>query len=1622
MAAGSDGWICDTNAISVVQEIKINAICTPSNTGTNLQSALLFDESGPCHFNLSFEFQTDTWDDITHALADLSNLAIITDNPRDTVFEKLTLGVDRAASDSEIHSFCKNLLAIGPLRRVEILELQLRPSSVLPWCISNIASQINNLRIIFVQEPARGFQSFSTNHLSSLPSGVSSILIQSSACMSLDILTAFPMRLQSLNYEILANPDSLSCTILDLNMLPKTLISLSFHGITMRNLQSISEFASLKVLNISSCDVTNLFPFGLLPWSLEHFVLQRNSISNSLNSMDWSSMPNLTNVDVSDNPLLSGAVYPNSIAMNLNVANTDVTFENTISNSRTDTKRQSSPKAISGSSMVVSNRYKCTCKLLASLRDYDFNGGRLITNSRVKPVCSNFFLETNMDQNVYIEDVFGAPCRGKNRSIVDGISSSLDNGKTVHLSWNVEADEALPLPQYDLKIPLDKYQKSCEGCKLLLNDLKSRNSLPILSHARFYFVKILNTPNPCCLPATNHCIAIPPSVVAMASSSLVVSVLATNVWEINGEIQAQHDPFPISYETLPVNPLNQLTVKTTRDTRMYSVSAVLVPDATIPIDSKVKATVSFANGTTYGIEIPISDEGIDLFKESDLIPNMKVAISSPGFLTVEFSLLKCPHYQCGVFRDNVVECKVPEIGFYKSTELKKTNEMCEECPSGVTTTSFGCVGEKKDCCSISAKGFYMDLQTHKSARCNANWGIGCPVPGLDSNTVKIKDTYWRTDSQGGLLETFKCPIDVSCTGTPEKCANGFDGVLCLNCARNYYSSFRDIRTSELNCYQCNSFRTSSEYVVIAIGASISLIALLVVVLYLCQIQNGWTIFPSGHHTHTKLLFYWRHSGSNKLRIYVGFLQIFFIQSHYYFPVSVSIFSRWCTIDINPYVLYFILPAISLFILGLLALLNRLGKKSIECRAYKSKVTLMILFLVFPYCFNSLTSMLECVDINFGKYLKLDYRTACYDKNVMPWPIFSTTACICILMWMLVAFIRPVWTHRRVLGLGTWDPMLNKQMGIIKFIYSPYTNKCFWFELFELVRKCTALLIVIVVPIHQPIWVETNYKDYFTPPAAWQEGPLLYGIVSNIVPFLLLLFIQPYRNRFDFSFAISSLLIMSVVPAVLFSHSAIFEDWILLLGFSLETILLLVLICADARHFYYYPKRLDDVRGRRVETLRMDETLGIKIESQRHLFSLPPVSPPVYIGTNSAFDYGEELDESSQNECPEIEYLLAESSSPRFLVPFGSIGNGSGGVVEVAIDSQSFDIVAIKTVSMATDEGCRLVDGELDALKNNKCDEIIGYRGAFFDRASRNARMIFDFMDCGSLQDLIEDSTTIKSNPMRKSFPSGMGPPVTVTRLSEPVLAVICCDLLTALAFLHSNSYLHLDLKPANILLSSDGHCKLADFGLATSTIDGFASTASFKGTLKYLSPERIRGEDASTASDIWAFGLSILVCLTGKYPFSVDETENTTSEKHFYWNLLEKMNSGNEVDVPSTLNEIAVPPPLVNFLKCCLKLNPEERYSAEALLGHPWLVNRKSEPRSYCTDNFGVSSTLLSIMVGRLLDRLGSDSTPRETSVIHIQENKLVNLSSQLELSLDIIRYSFLVAAGQQDFLLQFDT
>jgi len=211
-----------------------------------------------------------------------------------------------------------------------------------------------------------------------------------------------------------------------------------------------------------------------------------------------------------------------------------------------------------------------------------------------------------------------------------------------------------------------------------------------------------------------------------------------------------------------------------------------------------------------------------------------------------------------------------------------------------------------------------------------------------------------------------------------------------------------------------------------------------------------------------------------------------------------------------------------------------------------------------------------------------------------------------------------------------------------------------------------------------------------------------------------------------------------------------------------------------------------------------------------------------------------------------------------------------------------------------------------------CDHpnIIRMKNAIVDKGA--IKLILEFMDCGSLENVVEFVS------------KHVGP------IEEKYISKITEGALKGLIYLHeTRQAAHRDLKPANILVNSRGEVKLADFGSSGQNVEKLLTT--FTGSEAFMSPERLKGEKYGFVSDIWSLGLIVAYMLFGKFPFSLKENSQTADNTFGLIKIISK---------PDFINfsSMNASPELVDFVKQCLLVDMSKRPTASMLMQHEFIL------------------------------------------------------------------------------------
>jgi len=194
---------------------------------------------------------------------------------------------------------------------------------------------------------------------------------------------------------------------------------------------------------------------------------------------------------------------------------------------------------------------------------------------------------------------------------------------------------------------------------------------------------------------------------------------------------------------------------------------------------------------------------------------------------------------------------------------------------------------------------------------------------------------------------------------------------------------------------------------------------------------------------------------------------------------------------------------------------------------------------------------------------------------------------------------------------------------------------------------------------------------------------------------------------------------------------------------------------------------------------------------------------------------------------------------------GVLGRGGMSVVYLAEDLRLRRKVALKLLDprLAEDEAFRerfLAESELAASLDHPCVVPIYAAGDAHGRLFIAMR----YVEGSDLKELLQ-----------------AGP------LSAARVVAICVQVADALDFAHARGLVHRDVKPSNVLLDASEHAYLADFGLTERLGEPQAVEPGVLGTIDYVAPEQIRGDQVDGRADVYSLGCLLCECLAGEPPF-----------------------------------------------------------------------------------------------------------------------------------------------------------
>lgn len=250
-----------------------------------------------------------------------------------------------------------------------------------------------------------------------------------------------------------------------------------------------------------------------------------------------------------------------------------------------------------------------------------------------------------------------------------------------------------------------------------------------------------------------------------------------------------------------------------------------------------------------------------------------------------------------------------------------------------------------------------------------------------------------------------------------------------------------------------------------------------------------------------------------------------------------------------------------------------------------------------------------------------------------------------------------------------------------------------------------------------------------------------------------------------------------------------------------------------------------------------------------------------------------------------------------------IGRGAMGVVYLGKDPKIARTVAIKTLSYQAFE-----DNELRDLKSR-----------FFREAEAAGRLshpaIVTVYDVGEEADLAFIAMDYaKGRPL-----SEFGKPGRLLPLAK-VLDIVA-RVADALDYAHRQKIIHRDIKPGNILFNPDnGEIKITDFGIAKISDDSRTRTGSVMGSPLYMSPEQLKGQKVTGATDTYSLGITLYKLVCGETPYQGDTLANLT------YQILNKR--------PRSVREFnpELPNGVVRLINKAIQREPDKRFLSAATM------------------------------------------------------------------------------------------
>jgi serine/threonine protein kinase len=245
-----------------------------------------------------------------------------------------------------------------------------------------------------------------------------------------------------------------------------------------------------------------------------------------------------------------------------------------------------------------------------------------------------------------------------------------------------------------------------------------------------------------------------------------------------------------------------------------------------------------------------------------------------------------------------------------------------------------------------------------------------------------------------------------------------------------------------------------------------------------------------------------------------------------------------------------------------------------------------------------------------------------------------------------------------------------------------------------------------------------------------------------------------------------------------------------------------------------------------------------------------------------------------------------------------LGRGAMGVVYKARDPQIDRLVAVKTVSMWGQDREEETDFRMRFLNEAQAAGRLHHAGivSIFDVGenpeNQEQYIVLEYVAGESLNRILARE---KKLPLSRAL-----------KLAE--------EIAEALDYAHAQGVVHRDIKPGNILITEDGHAKIADFGIAKLNLAHFTLPGRVMGTPAYMAPEQLSGEGVDGRSDLFSLGVILYAMVTGHSPFQGNSATTVCFKV------------ANREPVAASAFDLNVPPELDEVISRAMAKDPQQRY------------------------------------------------------------------------------------------------